>query len=186
MGMEVSPDIAIITNITPNHLNVHKDYEEYIEAKKNIFKYQNKDGVLILNYDNEVTRECATQAKGKVIFFSSKEKLENGYIIDEEIIKECEDKLRKHVVNTKEIKIRGTHNYENICSSLAATKSLVDQTLAVEVIKNFPGVEHRIELVKEIGGVKWYNDSASSTPTRTISGLNAFHEEIVLIARRSR
>ena len=182
MGMEISPDISVITNITPNHLNIHKDYEEYIEAKKNIFKFQNRDGILILNHDNEITRNCASEAKGKVIFFSSKEKLDNGYIVDGDVIKECDDKLRKHVLNTKEVTIRGIHNYENICSCLAATKTLVDQTQAIEVIKKFPGVEHRIEFVKEINGVKWYNDSASSTPSRTISGLNAFHEEIVLIA----
>lgn len=183
MGMEVSPDIAIITNITPNHLNVHKDYQEYIEAKKNIFKYQNQNGILILNYDNEITRNCAAEAKGKVIFFSSKQKLDNGYIVDEDVIKECDDKLRKHVLNTKEITIIGKHNYENICCAMAATKNLVDQDTMTEVIKNFPGVEHRVEFVKEINGVKWYNDSASSTPSRTISGLNAFeNNKIVLIA----
>ena len=182
MGMEVSPNISVITNITPNHLNVHKDYEEYIEAKKNIFKYQDRDGIVILNYDNEITRNCSAEVKGKVIFFSSKEKLDNGYIIDDDVIKECDDKLRKHIVGTKELTIRGKHNYENICAAIAATKTLVDISTAIEVIKTFPGVEHRIEFVKEINGVKWYNDSASSTPSRTISGLNAFDEEIVLIA----
>ncbi len=183
MGMEVSPDISVITNITPNHLNVHKDYEEYIEAKKNIFKYQNRDGVLILNYDNEITKNCAAEAKGKVIFFSSKQKLDNGYIVDEDVIKECEDKLRKHIINTKEITMIGRHNYENICCAVAATRTLVKEEVAIEVIKKFPGVEHRIEFVKEINNVKWYNDSASSTPSRTISGLNAFeNEKLVLIA----
>jgi len=182
MGMEVSPNISVITNITPNHLNVHKDYEEYIEAKKNIFKYQDRDGIVILNYDNEITRKCSAEVKGKVIFFSSKEKLDNGYIVDDDVIKECDDKLRKHIVGTKELTIRGKHNYENICAAIAATKTLVDISTAIEVIKTFPGVEHRIEFVKEINGVKWYNDSASSTPSRTISGLNAFDEEIVLIA----
>ena len=182
MGMEISPDISVITNITPNHLNVHKDFEEYIEAKKNIFKYQDRDGILILNYDNEITKNCAAETKGKVIFFSSKEKLDNGYIVDGDVIKECDDKLRKHIVSSKELIIRGRHNYENICSAIAATKTLVDLQTAIEVIKSFPGVEHRIEFVKEINGVKWYNDSASSTPSRTISGLNAFNEEIVLIA----
>ena len=87
MGMEVSPQIAVITNITPNHLNIHKDYQEYIDAKKNIFKYQNEDGLLVLNYDNEITKECAKEANGKVIFFSSKTKLDNGYIVDEDVIK---------------------------------------------------------------------------------------------------
>ena len=182
MGMEISPDISVITNITPNHLNVHKDFEEYIEAKKNIFKYQDRDGILILNYDNETTKNCAAETKGKVIFFSSKEKLDNGYIVDGDVIKECDDKLRKHIVSSKELIIRGRHNYENICSAIAATKTLVDLQVAIDVIKSFPGVEHRIEFVKEINGVKWYNDSASSTPSRTISGLNAFNEEIVLIA----
>ena len=182
MGMEISPDISVITNITPNHLNVHKDFEEYIEAKKNIFKYQDRDGILILNYDNEITKNCAAETKGKVIFFSSKEKLDNGYIVDGDVIKECDDKLRKHIVSSKELIIRGRHNYENICSAIAATKTLVDLQTAIDVIKSFPGVEHRIEFVKEINGVKWYNDSASSTPSRTISGLNAFNEEIVLIA----
>lgn len=182
MGMEVSPNISVITNITPNHLNVHKDYEEYIDAKKNIFKCQNRDGIVILNYDNEITRNCASEVKGKVIFFSSKEKLDNGYIVDNGVIKECDDKLRKHIVSAKELTIRGKHNYENICAAIAATRTLVDISTAIEVIKTFPGVEHRIEFVKEINGVKWYNDSASSTPSRTISGLNAFDEEIVLIA----
>ncbi len=183
MGMEVSPDIAVITNITPNHLNIHKDYQEYIEAKKNIFKYQNQDGILILNYDNEITKNCAAEAKGKVIFFSSKQKLDNGYMVDEDVIKECDDKLRKHILNTKEITIIGKHNYENICCAIAATKNLVDEDTMIEVIKKFPGVEHRVEFVKEINEVKWYNDSASSTPSRTISGLNAFeNNKIVLIA----
>ena len=186
MGMDVSPhiaDISVITNITPNHLNVHKDYEEYIEAKKNIFKFQNNKGILILNYDNEITRNCEKQANGKVIFFSRKEKLDDGYIVDGEIIKKCDDNLRKHILNTKEIIIKGTHNYENICAALAATNTLVDEETAISAIKEFKGVEHRIEFVKEINGVKWYNDSASSTPSRTLAGLNAFPtEEIVLIA----
>ena len=182
MDMEVSPDIAVITNISPNHLNVHKDYDEYIEAKKNIFKYQDKEGILIVNYDNEITKDASVSSKGKVIFFSSKEKLDNGYIVDRDTIKQCVDKLRKHLISTKDVKIKGVHNYENICSAIAATETLVDKELAVKVCKEFKGVEHRIEFVKEINGVKWYNDSASSTPSRTISGLNSFREGIVLIA----
>lgn len=183
MGMEVSPDIAVITNITPNHLNVHKDYEEYIDAKKNIFRFQNKNGILILNYDNEITKSCASEANGKVIFFSSKHKLDDGYIVDEDVIKECDDNLRKHILTTKEIIIKGVHNYENICSSIAATRTIVELSTAVDVIKKFKGVEHRIEFVKEINKVKWYNDSASTTPSRAISALNAFDKErIVLIA----
>ncbi len=183
MDMDVSPDIAIITNITPNHLDAHKNYQEYIDAKKNIFKHQNKDGILILNYDNEITRKCEKEAKGKVIYFSSKEKLKNGFIVNEGFIKKCDDGIRKHLIKTDDITIKGIHNYENICAVLAATKDLVDEELACEVIKEFKGVAHRIEFVREIDGVKWYNDSASTTPSRTLSGLNSFQkEEIVLIA----
>ena len=182
MNMQVSPQIAVMTNVTPNHLNIHKDYEEYIEAKKCIFKNQNENDILILNYDNEITRNCAKEAKGKVIFFSSKEKLDNGFIVDDGVIKECEDKVRKHILNTDEVILRGAHNFSNIATALAATKTLVDTDIAVKAIKEFKPVEHRIEFVREIGGVKWYNDSASSSPTRTLSGLNAFKEDIILIA----
>ena len=182
MGMDVSPEISVITNISPNHLNIHKDYQEYIEAKKNIFKFQNNDGILVANFDNDVTREASKEANGKVIYFSSKQKIDNGFIVDGDVIKECDDKLRKHVLNVKDIKLRGVHNFENICAAIAATRTLVDLDTAVAVVKEFESVEHRIEFVRELFGTKWYNDSSSSSPTRTISGLNAFEEDIVLIA----
>ena len=182
MDMEISPNIAVITNITPNHLNIHKDYNEYIEAKKTIFKYQNENDYLVLNYDNEITRNCNKEAISKIIYFSSKEKLDNGFIIDNKIIKKCEDGIRKHILDTKDILLRGNHNFENIATALAATNMLVDEEIAVEAIKEFKAVEHRLEFVKEIDGVKWYNDSVSSSPTRTIAGLNSFDEDIVLIA----
>ena len=183
MDMDVSPDISIITNITPNHLDAHKTFEEYIDAKKNIFKHQNENGILILNYDNEITKSCIKEANGKVIYFSSKEKLKDGYIVDEGAIKKCEDGIRKHLLKTEDITIKGIHNYENICAVLAAVKDLVDEDLACKVIKEFSGVSHRIEFVRELDGVKWYNDSASTTPSRTLSGLNSFPKErIVLIA----
>lgn len=182
MNMAVSPDIAVITNVTPNHLNIHSSYEEYIEAKKNIFKSQNDSGILVINYDNDITRECKTQANGKVVLFSSKEKLDNGIIVDNDVIKECEDKLRKHIINTSEIHLRGIHNYENIAAAIGATKSLVDTETILKAIKKFKGVEHRLEFIREINGVKWYNDSIGTSPTRTIAGLNAFKEEIILIA----
>ena len=182
MNMNISPDIAVITNITPNHLNIHKDYQEYIDAKKCIFKNQKENGILILNYDNDITRECSKEANGKVIFFSSKTKLDNGFIVDDDIIKECNDGIRKHILNTDEVILRGNHNFQNIATALAATKTLVGTDVAIEAIKIFKPVEHRIEFVREIDGVKWYNDSASSSPTRTISGLNAFKENIILIA----
>ena len=182
MGMTVSPNISVITNITPNHLNIHKDYNEYIEAKKTIFKYQNENDYLVLNHDNEITRNCGKEAISRVIYFSSREKLDNGFIVDNKIIKRCNDGIRKHILDTKDILLRGNHNFENICAALAATENLVDEEIAVEAVKEFRAVEHRLEFIREIDGVKWYNDSVSSSPTRTIAGLNSFDEDIVLIA----
>lgn len=182
MNMEVSPNVSVITNISPNHLNIHKDYEEYIDAKKNIFRFQDKNGVLVLNYDNEITKNLAKEANGRIKFFSSTERIDDGIILDEEIIKECKNRVRKHLLNTKDVKLRGRHNYENICAALLATNDYVDTDTQIRAICNFKGVEHRLELVREINGVKWYNDSIGTSPTRTIAGLNAFDEEIVLIA----
>ena len=182
MGMEISPQISVITNISPNHLNIHKDYEEYIDAKKNIFKYQNENGIVVLNYDNLITRNSGKEANCKVVYFSSKNKLEDGVILDDDMIKECNNKLRRHILDTKNVTLRGTHNYENICAAIAATKSLVDIEDAVKVVQEFKGVQHRLELVREIDGVKWYNDSIGTSPTRTIAGLHSFDERIVLIA----
>ena len=182
MGMKVSPNIGVITNITPNHLNIHKDYQEYIDAKKNIFKYQNKNDRIVLNYDNEITRKCAKEAEAQVVLFSSKEKLENGFIVDGKMIKECKDNIREHILDIQDVILKGEHNYQNIATALAATKTLVNIEDAVETIKKFNSVEHRLEFVKEINHVKWYNDSASSSPTRTISGIRAFDEELILIA----
>ena len=182
MGMQISPDISVITNVTPNHLNVHSSYEEYIEAKKSIFKFQNENGVVVLNYDNDITKNCQKEVEGKIIFFSSKTKLEDGIILDNNVIKECKDKLRRHILSTDDLILKGRHMYENVCAALAATSSLVETEKAVKTIKEFKGVEHRLEFVREIDGVKWYNDSIGSSPTRTIAGLNSFNERITLIA----
>lgn len=183
MGMKISPSISVVTNVTPNHLDYHTDLEEYIEAKKNIFKFQNENDTLILNFDNPITREFAKEAKGNVIYFSDQTRLDNGYIVDEGKIKLCENKLRKHILNTKDIPLIGKHNYQNICAALAAVQDLVDEDTAKKVISKFTGVHHRLELVKTSSKrVKWYNDSASSSPTRTISGIKSFDKKVILIA----
>lgn len=184
MDMKISPQIAVITNITPNHLDKHSDMEEYIEAKKNIFKYQDENGLVVLNYDNEITRSFEEEAPGKVEFFSSKSKLSNGYIVDENKIKYCENGLRSHILDTKGMKLRGTHNFENAAAAIIATRDFVDTKTACDTILNFKGVEHRLELVLETKNrIRWYNDSVSSSPTRTIAGLNAFYlRNIILIA----
>jgi len=182
MTMKKSPNIAVITNITPNHLDIHKSYEEYIEAKKNILKYQTESDILVLNYDNSITKELKKEAKGKTIFFSSKEKLTNGIIYDEGIVKQSDNDLRRHILKYSNTLLRGEHNAENVCAAIAATESLVDVEEQAKAICEFKGVNHRIEFVREIDNEKWNNDSIGSSPTRTIAGLKAFNEEIVLIA----
>ena len=182
MDIKVSPQIAVITNISPNHLDIHKSYEEYIEAKKNIFKFQDENGILILNYDNEITKACEAEAPGKVVFFSTETKIPNGVILDDNVIKICNNNLRKHILNAKELLLRGKHNYANACTAIATTMSLTNTEIQAEAIKNFKGVKHRLEFVRELDGVKWYNDSIGTSPTRTIAGLNSFEEKIVLIA----
>ena len=184
MDMKISPNVAVITNITPNHLDKHTDMDEYIMAKKRIFKSQTKDDLLVLNFDNPITKSFKDEAKGKVVFFSSKNKPENGYIVDGGVIKECRDGLRYHVYDTKTMLLRGTHNFENASAAIIATKDLVKIEDAIEVFNTFKGVEHRLELVKETKTrIKWYNDSVSSSPTRTIAGLNAFAlRNLILIA----
>ncbi len=184
MDMDVSPNISVVTNIYPDHLNVHKTYEEYQEAKKNIFKYQDETGITILNRDNDITYGFAKDVVGKKIFFSSKYKLDDGYIYDkeDEEIKYCENGVRRHILNKKDTKLRGVHNYENICCALAATSTLTDIDTQISAIKEFNGVEHRLEFVRELDGVKYYNDSIGTSPASTIAGLNSFDENIVLLA----
>ena len=115
--------------------------------------------------------------------FSGKEKLENGFIVDTDwIIKECNEGIRRHIIDTKDLKLKGMHNFQNVCTVLALTKELVDADDAAKTIKEFAGVCHRQEYVRTVDGVEWYNDSASSSPTRTLSGLNSFKEDIILIA----
>lgn len=173
MNMEVSPDISVITNIVPNHLDKHSNMEEYIDAKKNI--YRNSDGILVLNKDNDITNKI--ESNREIRYFSRHKKTNAFYVIDGLIY--FNDKV---VFDTKNLKIRGVHNYENICTCMSAIYDMVDIDKSFKTISNFKGVEHRLEFVREINGVKWYNDSVSSSPTRTIAGINSYEEEIVLIA----
>ena len=150
--------------------------------KKNIYKHQKSTGILVLNADNELTNSCQNDANGDVILFSSKQRLDYGYIVEDGIIKECNDGIRRHLISQDEIKLKGIHNLQNICTALALTKDLVSTEKALNTIKEFSGVKHRLELVRVLNGVEWYNDSASTSPTRGISALNSFNKEIVLIA----
>lgn len=182
MTLKKSPQIAVVTNVSPNHLDIHKSYEEYIEAKKNIFKYQDKDGIVVLNYDNDITRDFSLEAKGEVRYFSTKVKLDDGVILDNDIIKISDGKIRTQIINTDEILLLGRHNIENACTAIATVKDLVPPECIVKVLTTFKGVEHREEFVRTINGARWYNDSIGSSPTRTIAGLLSFKNKVILIA----
>lgn len=176
-----SPNISVITNVSPNHLDVHKSMEEYVEAKKNIYKYHGTDDVLVLNYDNEITREMEKEAKGRCIFFSRVNDIEGIVVKDGRIVINEEGKSID-VLGIEEILIPGIHNVENYLAATAAVYKIASLENVRYVAKTFKGVEHRIELVREINGVKFYNDSIASSPTRTISGLNSFKQKVILIA----
>lgn len=178
MTMNVHIDCALITNITPNHLDVHKGMEEYIEAKKNIFKMQEKENLLVLNKDNHITNSLVKEARGRVIQFSIKEEINEGaFLRNNKLILRDEE-----VCQVEDIKLKGMHNIEN----LLGASSLVFEDVSIENMKkvatSFTGVEHRCEFVREIDGVKYYNDSIASSPTRTLAGLRAFEKPVILIA----
>jgi len=178
MTMTVSTDVAVVTNLSPNHLDIHKNMEEYIDAKKNIFKYQNDGDLIILNKDNDLTYELRKEVKGRVKYFSVIEKLEDGAYFQN-------DKLyimNKVVCNLDEIKLKGMHNVQNLLTAFCATQEEASVASMREVAITFAGVPHRGEFVREVYGVKYYNDSIASSPTRTIASLKAFEKPVILIA----
>ena len=174
MDMTRSPERALITNLAPNHLDVHKDMEEYVDAKKNIFRFQAESGLLVLNGDNAIT--AGFTGNGTTRFFSRQGSgyvtLENGVI--------C--RAGEPVLNAADILIPGVHNIENYMAAIAMVEGLVEDETVRSVAKTFGGVEHRIELVRIKDGVKFYNDSIASSPSRTIAGLRSFSEKVILIA----
>src|SRR5690554_4060791 len=176
MTMTTSPEIAVVTNLSPNHLDVHKDMEEYIEAKKNIFRYQNSSDLLILNMDNEITRSFAELAKGKVEFFSSKNENEDAYYKDGSLYLRDE-----RVVDLKEMKVKGVHNAENFLAAFLTVEDFVVKPVMRETAISFPGVKHRCQFVREHKGVKYYNDSIASNPTRTLASIRSFDRKVNII-----
>lgn len=178
MGMDVSPEVAAITNISPNHLDIHKDMEEYVNAKKNIFKYQEGQDLVILNKDNRYTDSMVKEAKGKVKQFSIKEELASGGYLKGDTL--CID--GEEVCKISEVKLRGMHNVANLLTAFSTVKGDVSVDNMRKVAITFEGVEHRCEFVREINGVKYYNDSIASSPTRTLAGLKAFGKPVILIA----
>jgi UDP-N-acetylmuramoylalanine--D-glutamate ligase len=175
MDMRRSPERAIITNLAPNHLDVHKDMEEYVEAKKNIFRFQAASDRLILNADNAITDGFAGAAQTVKFSRMGKQtecRLEDGVIL----------RNGCPVLKTSDILLPGDHNIENYMAAILAVEGLVEDETIRTTARTFGGVEHRIELVRVKDGVRFYNDSIASSPSRTISGLRSFPEKVILIA----
>ena len=176
MDMTHSPHVAVVTNLAPNHLDVHKDMDEYVEAKKNIFKFQGIGDTLILNADNAIT--AGFTGNGITRYFARVGRTDKGVCLDGNTI--CRD--GKPVLNTDDILLPGVHNIENYMAAILAVEGLVDDETIRQVARSFGGVEHRIELVRIKDGVRFYNDSIASSPSRTIAGLRSFPEKVLLIA----
>ncbi len=182
MSMRHRVDVAVVTNVTPNHLDHHTDMQEYIDAKRNIIKYQDKDGVAVLGYDNETSRDFSNFAVGDTRFFSIKSKIENGGYLCDELLKLSIDGAEIDILHSSKIRLPGRHNIENLLAACIAVYGDVPTDVMVQTAIEFAGVEHRIEPVREVGGVRFYNDSIASSPTRVIAGLRAFNQRLIVIA----
>ena len=183
ISMRKSPDIAVVTNIAPNHLDIHKDMDEYVEAKKNIILHQNAFSRTVLNQDNEITNGFKPFVRGQSLSFSMETPLKNGAWLDQNgIIHMSYRGIDAPIMSRDEIAILGDHNVENYLTAITAVWGYVGVDSIKKVAREFKGVEHRIEFVKEVNGVKYYNDSIASSPTRTIAGLKAFGQKVWLIA----
>ena len=181
--MRKSPDVAVVTNLAPNHLDVHKDMEEYIDAKKNIILHQNAFSRTVLNHDNEITRDFKKYVRGQSLSFSMTEPLKNGAWLEADgTIHMSYRGIDAPIMHRDDIAILGDHNVENYLAAITAVWGYVGMDSIKKVAKEFMGVEHRIEFVREVNGVKYYNDSIASSPTRTIAGLKAFPQKVHLIA----
>ncbi len=182
MTMKRSPAIAVVTNLSPNHLDVHKSYQEYIEAKENVFLHQGKDGVTVFNADNADSQVSARKAPGEVRWFSRQGRVENGVFLEDGVLYQAEGGSVTPILPISDIALPGMHNVENYMAAFAAVRGLVSAETMDAVARSFHGVEHRIERIRVRRGVRWYNDSIASSPSRTIAGLRSFTEKVILIA----
>lgn len=183
ISMRKSPDVAVITNVAPNHLDVHKDMQEYIDAKRNIYLHQGGISRTVINADNEITASFLPEIRGEAMQFSRRITPALGCYLAEDGTLTMNDRHSvTPVLHMDEIRIPGIHNVENYLAAISAVWGEVSEENIISVAKNFGGVEHRIEFVRELDGVTWYNDSIASSPTRTIAGLNSFKQKLILIA----
>ncbi len=183
ISMRESPDTAIVTNLAPNHLDVHKDMQEYIDAKRNIVLHQNAFSRSVLNLDNDISNSFEENVRGRLLKFSRRTKIENGaYMNENGDIFFAQNGKDIFVMNKSDIKIPGLHNVENYLAAISAVWGEVSPETIVGVARNFGGVAHRNEFVRELDGVKYYNDSIASSPTRTALGtLSLYDEKIIVI-----
>ena len=182
MTMDCSPHIAVVTNLAPNHLDVHKSMEEYVWAKENIFRHQQPGDIAVFNLDNAITRELSAHAPGRALYFSRQAEPENGVFLRGEDVVCRSGGHERIVMTTRDIKLPGVHNVENYMAAIAAVDGLVPDQVIRTFAREFGGVEHRIELVRTYKGVRYYNDSIASSPSRAIAGLRSFREKVILIA----
>ena len=183
ISMHQSPNIAVVTNVTPNHLDHHKDMQEYIDAKRNILLYQKQPCRAVLGYENEISRSMQKDCKGKQVWFTRLHETDNGaFLRDDGMLCMAENGVVTPFLAQKDVKLRGLHNIENLLAAAAAVWGEVPVEAIQLVGSSFTGVEHRIELVRTWRGVRFYNDSIASSPSRTIAGLRSFKEKVILIA----
>ncbi len=183
ISMRKSPDVAVVTNVAPNHLDIHKDMDEYVEAKKNVLLHQNAFSRTVLNRDNEITEGFRQFVRGQSLGFSMERKLNNGAWLDTDgMLHMAYRGIDVPILSREEIAIIGDHNVANYLAAITAVWGYVGVDSICKVAREFGGVEHRIEFVRELDGVKYYNDSIASSPTRTIAGLKAFNQKVILIA----
>ena len=181
MTMQTSPHIAVTTNLAPNHLDVHPDFEDYVSAKCSIYRGQRPDGVLVLNARDAHTPRFAAEAPGSVRYFSSIGPVENGVYCSDGVIYRAHGGKAEKLIDVSDIRIPGAHNVENYMAAFAATDGLVGQAACVQVARSFAGVPHRMERIRELNGITFINDSIASSPTRTIAGLHALPKPPVII-----
>lgn len=183
ISMRQSPHIAVVTNVTPNHLDHHKDMQEYIDAKRNILLYQTANDKAVLGYANDVTRAMQADVKGSMLWFTRHTELDNGaFLRADGMLCVAQDGTVTPIIHKDEKALRGDHNIENLLAAMAAVWGLVPVEVMTRVAREFAGVEHRIEPVRKLNGVQWYNDSIATSPTRVIAGLRAFTQKLIIIA----
>ena len=183
ISMRKSPKVAVVTNVTPNHLDHHKDMQEYVDAKRNILLWQTPADKAVLGYENDITRAMAADCKGSQCWFTRLREVDNGaFLRADGMLCMAENGTVTPVVSKDEVKLRGLHNIENLLAAIAAVWGRAPVSAMAETARTFTGVEHRIEPVRLLDGVQWYNDSIASSPTRTIAGLRSFDQKIIIIA----